>query len=325
MVGEGARGLLSRRHMIQGLAAGLSACASPTPKQGRRVRLPQLDSAQVLPRAVDVWLPAGYDAGSVPHAVLYMHDGQHVFDEVVGIANAAWGVHTALQGLLDLQAARPTIVVAVANTRERSREYGPQAPIETLPVADQVLLPRLTDGPEGQPRDERALPLSDRYLRFLVEELKPQVDRSFRTLPDRENTFVMGSSMGGLISLYALCSYPQVFGGAGCLSTHWPMATNPALFTPTLNPLVGRAAAAYRQWLAGHLPAAGSHRVYFDHGTETLDALYAPHQQQVDALMRSKGWREGVDWTSRVFPGTNHSEAAWRARVEQPLKFLLRR
>jgi len=325
MVDEAVRVQTSRRQMILGLAAGLSACALPAAPPGRRVRLPLLTSTQLPSRVVEVWLPSGYDASGAPHAVLYMHDGQHVFDEVVGIANAAWGVHTALQRLIDQQAVRPTIVVAVSNTSERSREYGPQAPIETLPVADQVLLPRLTDWPEGQPRDERALPLSDRYLRFLVEDLKPQVDRSFRTLGDRDNTFVMGSSMGGLISLYALCSYPQVFGGAGCLSTHWPIATNPALLTPRIDPLVARAAAAYRQWLAGHLPAPGSHRIYFDHGTETLDSLYAPHQEQVDALLRSQGWREGVDWTSRVFPGTNHSEAAWRARVDQPLQFLLRR
>jgi len=89
----------------------------------------------------------------------------------------------------------------------------------------------------------------------------------------------MGSSMGGLISLYGLASYPQVFGGAGCVSTHWPMATNPAILYPPGDPRAAVIAQSFTDWLRLHLPDAGEHRIYFDHGTLNLDALYGAHQK----------------------------------------------
>ena len=151
----------------------------------------------------------------------------------------------------------------------------------------------------------RAALASDEYLRFLVEELKPFVDARYRTLPGRDDTVVMGSSMGGLISLYALAKYPDVFGGAGAVSTHWPAGDG-----------------AMVDWLAAHLPA-GTHRIWFDHGTETLDAGYALYQLRMDAAMQAAGWMRGRDWESRVYEGAAHDEKSWRARVDQPLRFLL--
>ncbi len=82
--------------------------------------------------------------------------------------------------------------------------------------------------------------------------------------------------------------------------------------------------AAYRDWLRVHLPAAGQHRLYFDHGTQGLDGLYGPHQHKVDELLAAKGYRPGVDWTTRVFAGAPHDESAWRERLAIPLSFLLR-
>ena len=116
----------------------------------------------------------------------------------------------------------------------------------------------------------------------------------------------MGSSMGGLISLYALEQYPQVFGGAGCLSTHWPAGGNLLV-----------------DWLGQRLPQAGDHRLYFDYGSQGLDADYAPYQQRMDAHLRLAGYREQIDWISLSFPGTDHNETAWRSRVALPVRFLL--
>ena len=147
---------------------------------------------------------------------------------------------------------------------------------------------------------------SDRYLKFLVEEVKPFIDRTYRTQPDAAHTFVMGSSMGGLISGYALVEYPQVFGGAGCVSTHWPSDDGSAI-----------------EYFAKHLPAPGKHRIYFDYGTATLDASYEPYQQRMDQAMRAAGYTEGRDWVTKKFPGAEHSEKSWRERVEIPLTFLL--
>ncbi len=106
---------------------------------------------------------------------------------------------------------------------------------------------------------------SDKYLHFLVRELKPYIDENFPVLKDRDNTFVMGSSMGGLISIYAISEYPDVFGGAACLSTHWPGA-----IPHENNPYPVRT----REYLAENLPSPDTHRIWFDHGTEELDAMY---------------------------------------------------
>ncbi len=181
--------------------------------------------------------------------------------------------------------------------------------------------------PNGGAAD--SAPLADAYVRFLATELKPFIDAHYKTRPGRDDTFVMGSSMGGLISLYALSSFPEVFGAAGCLSTHWVITTNyaafPAQFAPAASgdPRVEQMAAAYRDWLRGHLPAAGKHRLYFDHGTQGLDRLYGPLQQKVDVLLAAKGYRPGIDWMTRVFAGAPHDESAWRERLAIPLTFLL--
>ena len=150
--------------------------------------------------------------------------------------------------------------------------------------------------------------ISDRYLSFLVTELKPFIDATYRTLPDRANTSVMGSSMGGLISQYAMSKYPEVFGGAGCVSTHWPAGDGIALDD-----------------FAAHLPDPATHRYWFDFGTATLDSSYEPYQQRADEILRKAGYVEGQNWITKKFEGAEHSEKAWRVRVDQPLVFLIGR
>ena len=148
--------------------------------------------------------------------------------------------------------------------------------------------------------------VSDGYLRFIVEELKPYIDATYRTLAEPADTFMMGSSAGALISLYALAEYPGVFGGAGGVSTHWPIGDGIMI-----------------DYLAPRLPKLHGHRFYFDFGTATLDSNYEPYQRRVDALMRRAGYVAGVDWITRKYEGAEHSERAWRSRVEVPLEFLL--
>lgn len=153
---------------------------------------------------------------------------------------------------------------------------------------------------------------SDDYLKFITEELKPFIDRRYATLPNVESTFIAGSSMGGLISIYAVCEYPEVFGGAACLSTHWI-----GIFTDENNPFPD----AFIEYLHQNLPSPAYHRIYFDYGTETLDALYEPYQLRVDQIMISKGY-SSANWQTRKFMGEEHSEEAWRKRLHIPITFL---
>jgi predicted alpha/beta superfamily hydrolase len=156
----------------------LASCQAPNPST--IVRHSDVASAHVAARNVDVYLPEGYDpSGSTRYPVLYMHDGQNLFSTETAYGGVEWRIDEVMDSL-QLKA----IVVGVWNSPKRFHEY---APMDSL---------------------------SDAYLRFLVTELKPFIDSTYATKPDRENTFIMGSSMGGLISLYAVSEYPEVFGGA---------------------------------------------------------------------------------------------------------------
>ncbi len=263
-----------------------------------RERLDAFPSRYVKPRPVEVWLPPGYIEGSAPYPVLYMHDGQNLFDPATAYGGADWGIEEAMLGLITEGATAGAIVVGVWNSgATRWREYLPEkfVRVSWWRRVKARLAARL-----------KGLPFSDNYLRFLVSELKPFVDDRYRTLPNRPHTFIMGSSMGGLISLYALEEHPEVFGGAGCVSTHWPAGGNDLV-----------------DWMGAHLPKAGSHRLYFDYGTATLDATYEPFQQRMDRRLSAAGYTRGSDWLTEKFPGAEHSERAWRARVGIPLRFLL--
>lgn len=263
---------------------------------GTLERYTDFASAHVQPRHVDVWLPAGYADGGERYPVLYAHDGQNLFHAATSYTGVAWGVDETLTRLVQAGQARPAIVVGVWNTNVRAREYMPQRALANAPPAALPGFARL--GGSG--------PLADAYLRCLTAELKPFIDGAYRTLPDQPNTLITGSSMGGLISAYAVCEYPTVFGAAACLSTHWVAGDGIVV-----------------DYLAAHLPPPGRHRFYFDYGTLGTDAPYAPFQRQVDALLRGAGYTEGGDWVTRAFPGAGHSEADWRARLDIPLTFLL--
>lgn len=259
---------------------------------------PGFSSNNVPSRQVDVWLPPAYEVHSDQrYPVLYMHDGQNLFDPATSTHQIDWGIDEAMEQLNADGRVPPTIVVGVWNTAKRWHEYMPQRPFAT-PASLEVLRSMGPDWAEG--------PQSDAYLRFLTQELKPFIDATYRTRPEREATTIMGSSMGGLISLYALCEYPDVFAAAGCVSTHWPAGEGIVL-----------------DYLAQALPTPGRHKLYFDYGTEELDALYEPYQQRADVILAAAGYTPEQDWITRKFPGANHSERAWRERVHIPLTFLL--
>lgn len=264
---------------------------------GRLERFSHFPATQVPARHVDVWLPPGYERDTERrYPVLYMHDGQNVFDPETSYAKVDWNVDAVLTRLIDANEVQPAIVVAIWNTPRRVQEYMPQRAVQHL---KKLRVPG---------RNIRVAELSaDRYLAFIVTELKPVIDRTYRTQPDRANTLIMGSSMGGLISQYAMSRYPEVFGTAGCVSTHWPIADGITLDD-----------------FAAHLPDPGTHRYWFDFGTETLDATYEPFQRRADEILKRAGFREGENWVTRKFEGADHSEAAWQARVDQVLRFLLR-
>jgi enterochelin esterase-like enzyme len=245
-------------------------------------------------RHVEIWLPPGYDSStSVRYPVLYMHDGQNLFDPRIANTGVDWGVDEAVVRLAGRGVIPLVIVVGVWSGPRRGFEYSPWA-----------------DAPD--------------YARFLIEELMPRVNRSFRTLPGPEHTAVMGSSMGGLLSFYLVTRHPDVFGACGCISTHFPLseAVVAEIFehaqvhgVPDTTPYI------VRDIRAGLTVPKGT-RYWFDYGTLSLDSAYAPSHAQVRQWLLRQGLAEGRDFVIRRYQGATHNEASWRARLDDPLAFL---
>jgi predicted alpha/beta superfamily hydrolase len=263
-------------------------------------RIEPFISTYVIPRKVDIWLPPDYEQKTQQrYAVLYMHDGENLYDpENSKFSHTDWGIDETITHLMAEGKIRPTIVVGIWSTEKRVLEYMP----EKLPasITRDRMMERLKKYAAGDL-------CSDEYLKFIVNEVKPFVDNNYRTLTDFRNTFIMGSSMGGLISLYAMCEYPHVFGGAGCVSTHFPIGHGIVI-----------------NYLKDHLPDPMIHKFYFDFGTKTLDKTYERYQNRADCVLEANGYLAGVNWITRKFEGHAHSEIDWRKRVHIPLEFLLK-
>ena len=297
------------------LALNTFSTSAQVPKviSGSIKRLENFQSKFVDARNVDVWLPDGYSSKK-KYSVLFMNDGQMLFDSTNTWNKTAWEADDAATKLLTGQKVKDFIIVGVWNGgKSRHSDYFPQKPFEALSQTQRNFISKQLQN--AGKTTEVFQPHSDNYLKFLVNELKPYIDKTFSTKADRKNTFIAGSSMGGLISLYAICEYPKIFGGAACLSTHWP-----GIFEVDNNPFPD----AMINYLKSALPNPRRTKIYFDCGDQTLDALYPPLQKRVDQVMTTKGFNK-KNWMTRFFPGENHSEKAWARRLEIPILFLLKK
>jgi predicted alpha/beta superfamily hydrolase len=282
----------------------------PEVSSGKLIRIENFQSKYVYPRTIDIWLPEAYDAGK-KYAVIYMNDGQMLFDSTTTWNKQEWHVDEVITKLNSEDKIKECIVVAIFNINEyRNSEFFPEVALDGLlePTRSSIVKTLLKDKP-----------LSDGYLKFIVEELKPYIDKTFSTYSDPSNTIIIGSDMGGLISVYAFCKYPDIFGGAGCLSTHWPMIGTRLLINRAIS---DNTAMAFREYLSHNIPRPPRGKIYFDYGSENPDSLYKPYQQLVDTIMKKAGYTS-ANWITREFANDDHSERSWGRRLHIPLEFLL--
>ena len=281
---------------------------SATLAAGKLIRVDSFPSKKIKPRPVDVWLPENYSIDK-KFAVLYMHDGQNLFDSLSTWNKQEWMIDEVATDLMRNNITKDFIVVGIHNI--------PQ--IRWLDLFPEKAMQNLSDKQikEAQSISNTKVDLEDfkgdEYLQFLVSELKPYIDNTYSVYTDKENTYVMGSSMGGLMSMYAISEYPTIFEGAACVSTHWvgamPQKNNPfpkAIFS----------------YVAKHIPNAESHKIYFDYGNKTLDQFYPQYASTVDSIYTNNGYTEN-NFRNIFYSNTNHSERSWQKRVDVPLTFLL--
>lgn len=225
-------------------------------------------------RDIVVWMPQGYDAiknKNKKYPVLYMHDGQNILDPKTSYIGKDWRVDETVTKLIRQKRIKEIIVVGIYNTPDRLDEY--------------------SWSEKGQ-----------KYLQFITSELKPIIDATYRTLPDKENTAIIGSSMGGLISFYAAWNYPEIFSMAGCMSSSFYYNNDKSI--KTVEEYSGT---------KKHI------KLYIDHGEDG-----AVRGQKMFVELSKKGYVIGQDIDYYYAPGAEHNEKEWAVRLERPLLFFFK-
>lgn len=278
---------------------------------GRLLQYERIAAAGLPDQRLTIWLPPGYDAGARRYPVLYMHDGHNLFDRRLSNFDKIWAADKAMLQTLASGAVEPHIIIGIwAPGADRFRQYLPRDIHDAASPDLRAKMEAAAGGPI----------LSQAYLAWIAGPLKTWVDTSFRTRTGRDDTAIMGSSMGGLMSCYAFLNRPDIFGRAACISSHWP-AIDPRAVEGGDPELIR----LWDRWFAEKLGPPDGGRLWLDHGTATLDAFYAPYQQAIDARIAASGWQKGQDWESRVYEGAEHEENAWAARLPEIMGWVLRR
>ncbi|MBP2690458.1 MAG: alpha/beta hydrolase [Muribaculaceae bacterium] len=295
-----------------------SADEYPSVRPGSSTRL-IVDSEMLGDRmTVDVWFPPSYNsavAGGFP--VIYVHDGQNLFDPMLSFSTVAWELDYIAAKLADNGKITVPIIVGIhnrGNKNLRPNDYFPEKALAYF----------------GEDNKDTSLIwntcaagfFGDEHAAFVATELKPLIDYLYNTNPDRNHTFTMGSSMGALASLYLMCEYPDIFGGAACMSTHWigSFCMN-SDYTLQADPVC---ALGLLDYIDENLPDPLQRKLYFDQGTTGWDADYLNYESKARAIAVKHGYNE-EDGTLMTFDaiGDGHNEWYWQQRVDNPLIYLL--
>lgn len=219
------------------------------------------------PRDIIVWLPPAYDTDSAKrYPVLYMQDGQNLFNPATSFTGIDWQIDEAADSLLQSKQIEPLIVVGINNTDDRMKEYVPST-------------------------------LSEDYMKLVVSVIKPFIDKHYRTLADKENTRVGGSSAGGTISFMLAWKYDTIFVGALCLS--------PAFLIDSIDCI---------SMVKNYSGKSKSLHFYFDNGGQGIDSLLQPGLDEMINALTAKGYREGTDFFTEIDRLADHTEKAWAHR-----------
>jgi predicted alpha/beta superfamily hydrolase len=229
----------------------------------------------ILSRDVIVWLPPDYDSSlNKRYPVLYMQDGQNIIDPATSSFGADWQVDEVADSLIKANAIKELLIVGIYNTYQRRSEYA--------------------NNDTGYA-----------YMKFIVNELKPFIDSTYRTLPDRKNTAVAGSSLGGLISFMLVWDYSNVFSEAACLSPalkigNFDVVSDVTNYSGEKKPI----------------------KIYIDLGGVGLESKLQPGVDAMLTALKEKGFKEGKDLYYFKDPNAEHNERAWSKRVWRFLEFM---
>jgi len=298
---------LSRRSLIAGgLAVAMGApfpSARGTTSWGRAIEFPPIRSAHVASRRTTIWLPASYDRVGRSFPVLYLHDAQS--------AEFAARVVETLAGLVSEGRAEQAIVVGIWSGPDRRREFCP-ASVADFPAVTRSWAEAACGGPS----------MSDAYVRYVTEELKPAIDAVFRTRAASGDTSIIGRGMGGMAALDALGRRPDIFGNASWIAGPLPLVPYGQVKVPD-DELAG-VERALEQAFGQIIPEAGSHRLYLDYGDARTDLFASGFQGAAEPLLYDKGYRRGCDLLCEGAPHADARRVSEDDKLRAALSLMLR-
>jgi enterochelin esterase-like enzyme len=255
----------------------------------------QVNRVDFAGRIVDFWAPEG---GS--NSVLIAHDGQNIFDPRTAThLRQTWRLTQNAIRVAKENHKKPPLVIGIFHSSNKQDPYGrvkdlspedafhsgikPSNPITTLDIKDLR---------------------GNEYLTQIFNEILPSIAKSTCTVVSPNNTAMLGSSMGGLASLYAAAKFSNYFNTTLAFSPHWVLAGNPLV-----------------EFLVHNLPQHPERKLWMSRGTKGLDASYQPFQEFADELARKNGWHS--NFVSKVYHRTGHNERSWSRYVDDALRFWL--
>lgn len=229
----------------------------------------------IKPRDIIVWLPQGYDSDlDKTYPVLYMHDGQNIIDPATSAFQFDWQIDEAADSLIRKELIEPIIIVGIYNTLDRDDEYS----------------------------DDK---LGFSYMKFIVDSLKPFIDRNYRTLPERENTANGGASLGGLISFILIWEYSEVFSKAVCFSPAFKIDNYD--FIDNVKSYKGK----LKQF-----------QLYINNGDNELDSRLQPGIDEMLEVLKQQGYIEGSNYYFHKGKNSLHNEKDWAKNIWRALIYL---
>ncbi|MGA7838346.1 MAG: alpha/beta hydrolase-fold protein [Ignavibacteriaceae bacterium] len=227
----------------------------------------------ILPRDIIIWLPPRYEKNKKErYPVLYMHDGQNIIDPTTSSFGYDWRVDEVTDSLIKVGKINNVVIVGIYSTADRSLDYGGAK--------------------------------SNAYMNFLVNKVKSLIDKKYRTKPDRNNTAIAGSSLGGIISFMIIWKYPDVFSEAACLSPAFHIGEYNCI--PVVRNFKGKK----------------NVKIYIDNGSLGLEKELQTGVDEMLALLKLKGYVEGKDLEYYKATNAEHNEQAWAKRNWRWLEFL---
>ena len=249
-------------------------------------------------RIVDFWVPRG----ATQH-LLIAHDGQNVFDGKTSThRRSTWEMAQSAIRVCEHLGITPPAIIAIWHGGSKQDVHGRAKDLSPQRFFQEDVVVNLNNVVKADLANLRG----DQYLNMIFDQIVPEILSAYELEIPLSNRAMIGSSMGGLSTLYAGIQRPEQMGALLALSPHWPIGGN-RLVERTIQ----------------ELPSPGTHKIWMSRGTKSLDADYKPFQEYADRLMKEKGYRIGHDFVTKVYEKTSHNERSWASYLDQVMKFWL--